>query len=340
VTDAVAGPRALLISPAFFGYEHDIVAEFERQGYDTVFLDERPSNSAVARAVLRSRKTLIAGQIDRYYRAKQAEFAGTQFDVVLVVKAEVIPRWFLEELRRTSPEARFVFYSWDAVGNVKNCLEVLDCFDELLSFDSDDVAARPEFSYLPLFYTSDFSPLSDDGAIQPRPFALSFIGTLHTERYAFVKRLFAGRAQTFAFFYVQARWYFAVVKYLTREHSSVPWADVSFQKISRTEVAKVFRESVGVVDMPRRGQSGLTIRTFEVIASGSVLVTTNEAIIREPFYDPARVIVVPDDLNELEDVLGQLDSITPPPPPPESFAQYSLASWVRSIVAERVDRRP
>jgi hypothetical protein len=334
MTEGVSCGRALIIAPAFFGYEKDIVLEFERQGYDTTLIDERPSNSPAARAVLRLRKSSVGGRIDKYYRRKHAELSGQRFDLVLVVKAEAIPRWFLQGLRQENPNARFVFYSYDALSNVENCLGVLDCFDELFSFDSGDVEARPDFSYLPLFYTSEFAPLPPSEAVHSRRFTLSFVGTLHSERHAFVKSFFADRSGTFAFFYVQARWYFAVVKYLTREHSGASWSDVSFKKLSRRQVAEIFRESVAVLDMPRSGQSGLTMRTFEVLASGSVLVTTNAAITREPFYDPKRIIVVPGQIPHFvpADVLAELDSISPPAGPPESFDRYSLESWVRAIV--------
>lgn len=334
MTEGVSRARALIIAPAFFGYEKDIVVEFERQGYDTTLIDERPSNSPAARAILRLRMSSLGSRIDKYYRRKRAELAGQRFDLVLVVKAEAMPRWFLQSLRQTNPNARFVFYSYDALSNVKNCLGLLDCFDELFSFDSGDVEARPEFSYLPLFYTSEFAPLPPSEAVHSRRFTLSFVGTLHSERHAFVKSFFADRSGTFAFFYVQARWYFAVVKYLTREHSGASWSDVSFEKLSRRQVAEIFRESAAVLDMPRSGQSGLTMRTFEVLASGSVLVTTNAAITREPFYDPKRIIVVPGQIPHFvpADVLAELDSISPPFGPPESFDRYSLESWVKAIV--------
>ena len=326
--------RALVIAPAFFGYEKDIVSEFERQGYDTTFIDERPSNSAAIRAMLRARRGLVVGRIDKYYRAKLSELRAIRFDIALVIKAEVVPRWFLQELRRINPGARFVYYAYDAVDNVKHCLEVLDLFDQKFSFDRDDVENRPELSYLPLFYTSDFSPLPQLVS-KARQYTLSFVGTLHTERYAYAKKIFGNRPKTFGFFYVQARWYFAFVKYLTKEHRSVPWSDVSFNKLTRSEVADIFRNSVAVLDMPRSGQSGLTIRTFEVLASGSVLITTNPAIVREPFFDPDRVIVVPGDWESLgrDDLLGRLDHIRPLSGPPEKFSLYSLESWVRSITA-------
>ncbi len=334
MTDHSARPRALVITPTFFGYEKDIVTEFERQGFETTFIDERPSNSTFSRALLRLRKNLMDRRINSYYRARQSELTGTRFDVVFVERAEATPRWFLEELRLTNPGARFVFYIWDAVSKATNCLSILNCFDERFSFDRADVAAYPGFSYLPLFYTRDFFPLPETEAVRSRRFTLSFIGTLHAGRYEYVKKLFAGRKGTFGFFHVQARWYFATVKYLTRQHHGVPWADVSFNKLSRQQVAAIFRESRAVLDMPQPGQSGLTIRTFEVLASGSILVTTNAAITQEPFFDPTRVIVVPTSLDRsgLNDLRARLDSITPPAVAPESFDRYSLETWVRTIV--------
>ena len=327
--------RALVVAPSFFGYERDIVEEFERQGYETIFIDERPSNSAFARAIVRVHRKVIGWQIDDYYRDKWSELSGIEFEIVLVIKGEAIPRWFLQNLRQANKGARFVFYSYDALANAQNCLHILDCFDELLSFDSADVANRPDFSYLPLFYTKEFEPLPAAQRGRPRRFDLSFIGTLHTERYAFVKKLFEGRSRTFSFFYVQARWYFAVVKYLSRGQSGVPWSDVSFRKLSRKEVAEIFRDSLAVLDMPRRGQSGLTMRTFEVLASGAVLVTTNATITREPFFDPARVFILPANLEAriVCDIFERLDSTTAPLGPPEFFAQYSLESWVSKVIA-------
>jgi len=328
-----AGCRsALVIVPAFFGYEKDIAAEFNRQGYETTFFDERPSDRALGRALLRFRKDLISRLIRKYYGQKWSEVRDSKFDIVLVVKAEAIPRWFLVNLRRANPSARFVFYAWDALKNENNCLEVLDCFDELFSFDWEDATSRREFTYLPLFYTAEFEP-PPAGEIQRR-YQLSFVGTLHTDRYAFVKKLFEGRSGTFSFFHVQARWYFAVAKYLTREHRTARWNDVSFHKLNRQRVAEIFRDSVAVLDIPRHGQSGLTIRTFEVLASGSVLVTTNPAITREPFFDPSRIVVLPTDLGDpqAKKSLAQLDAITPPAGPPDSFDRYSLKSWVQAIL--------
>lgn len=332
--DADKAQRALIITPSFFGYERDIVAEFERQGWSTTLLDERPSNAAAVRALLRLRRGIADRWVNRYFREWQANLIDEPLDLVLVVKAEVVPRWFLEGLRLANPQARFVFYTYDALSNAPHCLEVLHCFDQRLSFDRSDVETRPDLDYLPLFYTSDFEAAEPDVARASRH-RLAFVGTLHTKRYRFARRCVDGREDAFAFFYVPAAWYFAFVKYFTREHSDVPWSDVSFKPMTRSQIAQVFSDSHAVLDMQREGQHGLTMRTFEVLASGAILVTTNAAVRAEPFYDPDRIVVVPSDPAEIDApaLHAQLAARARPVGPPENFGDYSLASWVRQIAA-------
>ena len=337
-------PTALIITPSFFGYEKDMAAEFERQGYHTVVLDERPSNRALARAVMRVRKDVMARQIQAYYERAVLDLERMPLDHIVVIKAEIVPRWFLQRLRRAHPSATMTFYTYDAIGNAGNCLDVLDLFDRTLSFDQTDVAHRPGLEYLPLFYTPDFAPpdapaqtnSTPPGQLPPRPVFASFVGTLHSERYPFVKRALGGHQDVFTFFYVQARWYFAMVKYLTREHRYVAWSEVSFTPMKRAEIATVFARSHAVLDMQRPGQSGMTMRTFEVLASGAILVTSNAAITAEEFYDPTRVVVIPARPTErdADELATRLRALATPGSAPEGFERYSLASWVSSLVAD------
>src|SRR5687767_12978063 len=81
---APATQHALVITPSFFGYERDIVAELESQGWSTLLVDERPSNTAFVRAILRVRKQLAKRWVDRYYRSWQQNLRDKRFDLVLV----------------------------------------------------------------------------------------------------------------------------------------------------------------------------------------------------------------------------------------------------------------
>jgi hypothetical protein len=324
-------PHVLFISPSFFGYEEDIVGEFTRRGYQVTFLDERPSNSPLMRAFARVAKSIIHRKIARYYRSALRNLWSTPFSLVIVIKGEVVPSWFLQELRARNLNARFVFYTFDSLGNASNCLSILHLFDRRLTFDINDASSRRDFEYLPLFYAPRFRP--PDGAVAQRTYRASFIGTLHSDRYRFVTNTLRSAPRTFAFFYVQARWYFFIVKYITRSQRRVPWSAVSFTTLNNGRVAEIFRNSEIVIDMQRDGQAGLTMRTFEVLASGAALVTTNKAIEDEPFYDPDRILVVDLEFTSAEEVAVAMSYLSAPSTPPPGFNEYSLTRWVDRIVS-------
>jgi hypothetical protein len=331
--------RALLVSPAFFGYENAIVDELRRQGYSVDFLDERPSNRAVERAVLRFNKGLVAGRVRNYYRSAAQRLSGRPISLILVIKAEVVPRWFLEDLRRDNPECEFVFYAYDSIRNSPNCLDVLDCFDRRLSFDRTDVAEFDDFEYEPLFYTREFER---ERVLASRRYDLAFVGTLHSERSKVVRNLMSGADAPFTFLYVQARWFFALNKYVFRTFADVRWAEVSFSSLSRGEVAGLFADSKAVLDIPRSGQSGLTMRTFEVLAAGAILLTTNRSVMREPFYDPNWIIVIDEHISadHLEKIWRDIRSLAEPDGRVAGIERFSLASWVGRITATREDVLP
>ncbi|WP_116999656.1 glycosyltransferase family protein [Desertimonas flava] len=343
-------PRALLITPSFFGYEKDIVAEFERQGFDVTLIDERPSNSSLVRAAIRWSRQSLKYLIDRYYLEQHRRIEGLAFDTVVVVKGEAVPRWFLEALRSQTSQARWIYYTFDSIANNPNSVEILDLFDVRFSFDPNDVAQRADLTYLPLFYTSDFEtggvrqPSSRPATRRPR-WDVCFVGTLHSDRYPIVSAACPEGADAFVHLFVQARWYFAVTKYVTREHTNVSWSQVSTTSLPRDVIAARFRESHAVLDIPRTDQAGLTMRTFETLATGAILVTTNQFIRHEPFYDPSRVVLIERDADGIDGakLQEQLAALTRPVGPPANFDDYSLANWVSRLtsdtVVERFDRR-
>jgi hypothetical protein len=332
--------RVLLITPSFFGYESEIVAELERQGFSVTTVDERPSNSSMGRALVRWSRRSLACIIDAYYREVLRRLGRHRFNLVIVIKAEAVPRWFLETVRAASPDSHWVYYTFDSVRNNPNCQGVLELFDVRFSFDTADImSAEFGFSYLPLFYTPDFAALPRGSHLRKSiEWDISFVGTLHSDRYPLVAAICSGAISASTYFFVQARWYFAFAKYLTGDYRSVPWSAVSTRPMPRSEIAERFRASRAVLDIQRTGQDGLTMRTFEALASGAVLVTTNESIRSEPFYDPERVVVVGRDAVSLDAprLHRQLGELPRPDTAPPSFEQYSLASWVSRLTSREL----
>lgn len=320
--------RVLIVTPRFFGYEEDIAAQFRREGFQADLVDERPSNSAFMKALFRIRATALRRSVDRYYGDLEGRGLTSGYDLVLVIKGEVVPAWFLERVRRDSPRAVFAFYTFDSLSNSSNFVRLLPLFDQVYSFQPGAERLDPRFRLKHLFYAPDFHALGD---ASPRRYESAFVGTLHSDRYRFAKRILSAFSSTFEHFYVQAPWYFALKRLVDPRFREVARADVRFDKLSRAEVAEVFRNALSVVDMQHEDQEGLTMRTFEVIASGAYLVTTNEFVRRTPLMQTGRVIVV-DAAVSASELAEELRALPVPGGAPEGFERHSLAAWVGEFV--------
>jgi spore maturation protein CgeB len=227
-------------------------------------------------------------------------------------------------VREDSPRATMAFYTFDSLSNSANFVALLHNFEHLFSFQPGATAVDQRFRLKHLFYSPEFRPL-EGGA--ERTYDVAFIGTLHSDRYRYVKRLAAGFASSYAYFYVQAPWYFYLRRLTSSRFREVARGDVSFTKLDRVAVAQVFRESRAVLDMQHEDQIGLTMRTFEALASGAYLVTSNGYIRETELMGTGRVIVTDDEL----DLPARLADLPDTTGAPDGFERYSLASWVREF---------
>jgi hypothetical protein len=85
-----------------------------------------------------------------------------------------------------------------------------------------------------------------------------------------------------------------------------------------------------VLDIHHQCQSGLTMRTFEVLAMGKKLITTNALVQAEPFFDDRWVLVV----DRGDPVIPKDFLITDPPPLWSGFVdRYSIKGWLRDVLS-------
>ena len=285
----------LFISPAFFGYELSIKNAIINNGYDVDFFDERTSNNSFLKAIFRVKKDLLNGLIYKYYKTISDQTKNKKYDFFLLIKGEVVPEWFIVEFKKRNPAARLIYYTYDSFNNNNtNSIYILKHFDICYSFDFEDVKKNPALKLKHLFYTEEFAIKES----QPeKKFTVSFVGTLHSNRYTTIKQLFSQFDNTFIFYYLPAKWLFLWDKLSKKVYRSIKWSEISFNKLSKSEVADIFFKSKSVLDVQRYGQTGLTMRTFEVLATGAVLITTNPYVKYADFYNESSVVVL-EDLNQ------------------------------------------
>lgn len=325
--------RIAFITPSFFGYEEAIAQAFRDRGIEVDRFDERPSNSAISRAVLRVMPRLSVRRLRAHFDSMLQQMRGRSYDALLVIKGENLPPSVLREFSERNPEAVRIFYTFDSLANSGRCVDLFPHTDVRYSFDRGDVAARDDLKYKSLFFAREFA----EARGRVREFDASFVGTLHSDRYNFyhgvVSKLSPDRC--FAFFYSQARWFFAVQRVFDRRMRKIVPSEVSFDKMSRSRVAEVFGASRAVIDYQRPGQDGLTMRTFEALGSGAALITANQSILEEDFYDPSRILVVPRDADSIDgeavkNWVAALDDEWSV----EGFDQYGIDSWVEDFLQD------
>lgn len=326
----LAGQRVLFSAPRFFGYEREIAAELHRRGAQVDFLADRPFDSPLLHAAARFSRRAVLLHTEREYRRSLAGFAAGDYDHVLIVNGQTMPRRLLAEIRRDNPRARFTLYMWDSLANRRDALGLLDLFDRAFSFDPD-AARQHSMRFRPLFFAPAYEAPDEPQAIAHD---LSFIGTAHTDRYAVVSRLDAAldpKVRRFWYLYLQARWVWLAYRVTNPAFRGAPLADFRFTPLPRAEGARAFWQSRAILDIEHPRQTGLTIRTFETLGAGRKLVTTNAGIRDYAFHDPARVRVIDRKAPQV-DAEFLLDDA--PPLDAAVRQRYSLAGWLDEVLAE------
>jgi hypothetical protein len=262
--------RILLIAPAFYDYHHHIVREFERRGHEVRFFAERPDRwlySPAKKLPARWRRAVF----DRYLRGVLQQVEGEVFDRVLLIRGEIVAPWFVQALRARQPQARFVMYQWDSY-RVTDFRPLVPLFDAVSTFDSVD-AKELGLGYLPLFHIPSYR-LQD--APERPDWDLVFVGSFHDARYRAlldIREHCRQRGIRLCHYLYLAPFDYLKLRLMSRQPPARE--DVEFRKLDQATVVALYRNASGILDIENNKQTGLTMRSFEALATGRLLLTTN-----------------------------------------------------------------
>ena len=149
--------KVLFISPAFFGYELSIKNAILENGYEVDYFDERPSNNALMKALVRGQKKLLNVILNKHFKKIQDYIKDKKYDYFLLIKGEVVPENFILDFKKNNPTAKLIYYTYDASNNnSKNGLYIQKFFDTCYSIDFNDVKENPNLKLKHLYYSKDF----------------------------------------------------------------------------------------------------------------------------------------------------------------------------------------
>jgi len=322
-----SSPRVLLIAPRYFGYEHEIGAELTRSGYDVDFLPDRPFNSPLMKAVMRFRPELGGHRAcDHFFTRRLEELGRNNYSTILVVQGEGVTATLLRRFRKAYPLARLIFYTWDSIENKPFSQKNLSLYDRCSTFDPVDAKSYGIY-FRPLFYADGFDRQGD----MSYTYDLSFIGTVHSDRYRIVNSLLEKLppdTRTFVYLYLQAPWMYDLRRLFTNTVDGAKRDEFHFEPLAKEVVQTTFFGSRAVLDIEHLNQRGATMRTMEALGSKRKIVTTNAALRDYDFYNPLNIHII----DRKAPCLNRKFLHTPYRAVSEEIRKkYSIRQWVREV---------
>ncbi len=288
------GKNILLFTP--YGctkhYGEAIKEELERRGAKVDEYDERPSEDAYMKIIIRLFKKKIPQIFDRYIRRVVKINEGKNYDYILICRGEAFTPLTINTLREAFPNAKVILYLWD----VMHCCamdDVLSACDKVMSFDPEDAKAH-NIGFRPTFFVNDYLKVKDTTEYK---YDLEFICTLYHPRHKMVKRLrklFANQGLKFyTYLYVPG-----FIRFLQESLMHFPFYNirqVSFKPISIPGTIEVLNDTRCILDINPPYQVSLSTRAHEALAARRKYITTNPHIKDYDYYNPQNILVI--DIN-------------------------------------------
>lgn len=327
---SISGKRILFFSPAFFSYENAIAGKMREMGATVDMYDVRSVAGAFQRAVLKVSPSLFRNRSIRYYENIISDNCNNKYDYILIVKCDMTPIRILEKLRKVYPEAKLCLYLWDSVANIPGITNKFKYFDTIHSFDLTDCEKYEELAFRPLFFCDQYRKLPSSDNYR---YDISFLGTIHSDRYNVIRQvqqIAKDRSLScYWFLYLQSSFIYYYYKLTKTCFRRVDKTAFSFEKMSATDIARIVDESRIVLDIQHPKQTGLTMRTIEMIGMNKKLITTNESIRTYDFYDPNNIVVIDRKAVSIPEAFFKMPYNTIPQ---EIYEKYSLKSWIIEVL--------
>ncbi|QOW09232.1 lipopolysaccharide biosynthesis protein [Kaistella flava (ex Peng et al. 2021)] len=286
------GKKILFLSANFFGYEKAIVNRLRELGAEVDFYNERPSDSVLSKGIIRVNKNFYFKKIKSYYQKILNETGNQNYDFFLLIKGETIPFSFLRKFKEHHPSAKMIFYSYDTVQEYPKFLKLYSYFDKNFTFEPKD-AQHYNLHFRPLFFLNDYQNSTTDSSIK---YDVVFIGSAHTDRYLIGEKIKEigeiKNLKTYFYYYAQSKAAFRLKKIFDQNLKKFDTKKLSFKKLKHSEIASIYAQSRSVLDINKPFQFGLSMRTFETLASGKKLLTTNSDIKNYPFYNEDNIMTL------------------------------------------------
>jgi hypothetical protein len=343
--------RVLLITPVFYGLEQKIKSTLEESGSEVVWFENKilafdyhGTNSKFK--FLRKIYWLLFSPHAKYIRKELSKIENLRFDILFSINGNAICPYLFKKLKIKNPMLFSVLYIWDASSKY-NWTKEIKYFNKAFTFDPGD-SKRFGIEYKPNFYVRSKADknLSED-------YDLFFAGKFNSSRLMAIDKILSkieiagtkyfiklwpaykiffhnhlvySLLKIFNFKSIWTRNYLinyeAVEGILKREYLIV-------NSLNFDEMQSHFLSSNVILDLQFGGQTGYTHRLIEALANGKKVITTNENIKNESFFNSDQIHII-DEQNPIIDFSWIKEKSVFPVD--KYFLDLELSSWLKSII--------
>ncbi len=317
--------KVLFIAPNFYKYHNFIKKGLEKFNFEVDYFDDRPSTSFLTKSLIRINKKSMNKKIDKYFDVILNISIKKQYDIVFMIYGQSFSIKHIKKLKEVLPNAKYIFYMYDPISSMPDRVEFANEFEKKYTFDYLDSIKYPQFKLRPLFYSYDeykIKEIENDAC---------FVGTMMPGKYLIEKEIVSQLKKNgynvLEYKFVQSKIVLLYYKLKYKEFKKAKFKEFNYKRLTFDECNHILETSNYVIDCPKEGQSGLTIRTFECLAANKKMITTNQTIVNYDFYRPENIYVFKGkiDFNDVffKSQYVKIDN--------DIKNKYSLQSWIKEI---------
>ena len=322
--------KVLLI--AVPSYAKGITKKLKDLGYEVYFIPDKPNENAITKILGRLKTPLYQKILQKYYK-EQIELLPKN-DVlyrILIIRGEYTPANTVRLLAERYPSAKRILYMWDSMQNNKKIEQKWGLFDEVYTFDRKDyLNNKDSIRFLPLFYYEDYLPQIKSSDIK---YEVSFIGTAHEDRISIINRVFnkleSNGHKCFKYYYLPHNLVFLYNKLTNRCYKGIKKKDIMFKPLPFSELYEIYNKSNCIIDIESSTQTGLTMRTIEIIGLKKKFITTNKDVVNYDFYNENNICVIDRDNPVIDEDFFERPYVNLEE---RIYKKYALSNWLKYIL--------
>ncbi len=328
--DFLKNKKILFLSVQTFDYEKHISNKLKSLGAIVDYYDERPANSLFAKGIIRLWRFLYQIKINAYYKNILKKSFWKNYDILFVIKGEVIPAFFLKEFKIRNPHCEFIFYTWDSFRNNPHSISILKYFDRKYTFDIND-SKEYNISHRPLFYIDEYKSITCSDTVS-KQYDLLFLGTAHSDRYRISNDVInwckRNNLNAYTYYFIHSKLVFFFKLCFDKSFKKIKYKDLQYKPLNINQIIAFYKQSNVILDINHPDQNGLTMRTFEALGASKKLITTNSNIKKYNFYNENNIYVINrDSLNIKKEFFeSSFSSINP-----QLYYAMSIEGWIKEI---------